>query len=352
MAQKRLADIPLTVTWTTLIGALHGVLRFLGHQTEPHELMGVTGFAFRLALTEREGVLAAIPAAASLDLPRALPLLENGGRALTLIQASPDAGEFGARRDEALRAIHRSVDRDRPAIAFDLHLPEFGIVHGYDDRARTLLVSSLLSGQFGAALPESRWPVPERGAGLIVLIPGARRVPPANRVHADALRFALDYAAGGDPGDPTGAAHGFAAYARWRRVFEAGEPIDAPGNARTIQAVQAARRDAARFLRGIVALYPEAASALAAAGSAYDGVALAFSRMATLFPYPAGGDVTGAAGRHVALTALRDAERQERVALDHIREAVGQMPAATTGPAGEHTRPFIARLFRPGRGRR
>jgi hypothetical protein len=352
MARKQLADIPLTITWTTLIGALHGVLRFLGEPIAPDELMGVTGFAFRLALTERDGVLAATSAAASVDLPRALPLLENGGRALTLLQASPGTAEFISRRDEALRAIHRSVDRGRPAIAFDLHLPEFGIVRGYDADARTLTVSSLLSGQFGAMLPESRWPVPERVGRVTVLLPGGRRPRPGARVHAAALRFAAGYAEHGDPGDPTGATHGLAAYARWRRAFEAAEPIDAAGNARAIQTVQAARRDAARFLRGIATLYPGAAPSLTAAASAYEGVALAFSRMATLFPYPAGGDVTGAAGRYVALSALGAAEGQERVALDRIREALPQMPAATADSATEPARPLLGRLFRGRRERR
>jgi hypothetical protein len=350
MTRQQLPEIPLTVTWTTLIGALHAVLRFLGEPIEPHDLMGVTGFAFRLAVTERDGVLAALPAAASLDLPRALPLLENGGRHLTSIQASPDAEDFGSARAAALRTIRRSLDRGRPAIAFDLHLPEFGIVHGYDARARTLSVSTLLSGQFGATLPESRGPVPERGGRVIALIPGRRRPRPAARVHAEALRFAAGYAERGDPGDPTGAAHGFAAYARWARAFEAAEPIDAAGNARTIQGVQAARRDAARFVRGIAPFHPDVAPALSAAATAYDAVALAFSRMATLFPYPSGGDVTGAAGRHVALAALREAERQERAALDRIREAVARMPPGPAASAGGP--PLLGRLFGPRRGRR
>jgi hypothetical protein len=54
------------------------------------------------------------------------------------------------------------------------------------------------------------------------------------------------------------------------------------------------------------------------AAAAYDRAALAFSRMATLFPYPSGGDVSGAAGRLVAAGALREAEEHERTALSAI----------------------------------
>jgi hypothetical protein len=342
MAQKRLPNIPLTITWTTLIGALDGILRFLGQPLATHELMGRTGFAFRLALTEHDGVLAAAPAAASIDLAAALPLLESAGRTLSLIEASSDSPRFAAVREQALAAIRRSIGHGRPAIAFDLHLPEFGIVHGYDDRAHTLFAGTLLSSQFGMALPESRWPVPERGGRLIVLIPGGRRRVVPVRAHSAALRFATRYAECGDPGDPTGATHGLAAYARWRAAFAGAEPIDAAGNARTIQTVQAARRDAAHFLREMAAAQPEVAPTLIRAATAYDAVALAFSRMATLFPYPSGGDTSGQAGRHVAVSALQVAEAQERAALDLIRESLGRMP---DGGEQAHQRPLLGRLF-------
>ena len=325
MTAKRIAGVSLTFSWTSLIGALDGVLRALGAARPFHELMGVTGFAFRLALTEEAGVLAAAPAAAAVGLRSALPLLENAGVGLELMEARPDEPAYGDRRHEALRAMRRSIDRGRPAIAYDLHVPEFGIVGGYDDAAGTLTVSTLMSGQFGATLAERRWPVPERRGPMIVLVPGRLRPVDPGGAAVTALRFAVAYAEAGDPDDSTGATHGLAAYARWRECFERGEPIDPAGNARAIQTVQAARRDAARFLRESGFGAP-AAGALAKAAEAYERVALAVSRMATLFPYPAGGDPTSPAGRHVALAALRDAEAHEREALEQVRAALASLP--------------------------
>jgi hypothetical protein len=318
MAQKRLSAVSLPASWTTLIGARAGALTTLDGPRPLHHLMGITGFAFRIDLTVSAGVLAAAPAAAALDIRRALPLLRNAGRKLDLILASRAALDFSRQRERALKAIRKSIDRGRPAIAYDLHLPEFGLIDGYDDRARTLTVASLLSSQYGPTLAESRWPVPERDNPLIVLIPGGReRVDPA-RAHAAALRFALEHAEHGDLGDPTGAVHGLAAYACWREWFAAGRPVDPPGHARTLQTVLNARRDAARYLRDAAAGQPDRTERLPQAAAAYDRVALALSRMATLFPYPAGGDPTSAAARIVASGALREAEELEREALQWL----------------------------------
>jgi hypothetical protein len=319
MSRATLLNVSMSITWTTVAGAIEGALRALGEPRPSHEVMGITGHAFRIAVTEQSGVVAAGPAAASVDFDRALPLYRNTGRGFDLTEASPSDRNYAKQREKAIKQIRKSISRGRPAVVYDLHLPEFGIVHGYDDRAHTFEVSSLMSSQYGATLAESRWPVPERGQRLIVLLIGKpQRIEPVRAYH-DALRFAVEYAAGGDPGDPTKAAHGLAASERWRAAYEQGWEIEPSGNARTIQTVQTARRDAARFLRETVAgAMPDAAGRAAEAADAYDRAALAFSRMATLFPYPTGGDVAGAAGRLVAMSALREAEEHERTALNAI----------------------------------
>jgi hypothetical protein len=319
MSRVILPNVSMNITWTTVVGAIEGALRALGRPRPTHELMGITGHAFRLAVTEYHGVVAAGPAAAAMDFVRALPLYRNTGQAFDLIEALPSDRGFAKLRDKAIAQIRKNIKHGRPAVAFDLHLPEFGIIFGYDDRARTLEVSSLMSGQYGTTLAESRWPVPERAERLIVLLLGRERRVERKRAYQDALRFAIDYGARGDPGDPTDATHGFAAFERWRTAFELGREVEPAGHARMIQTVQTARRDAARFLRECVAVeMPAAAEPAHVAAAAYDRVALALSRMATLFPYPAGGDVTGAAGRMVALGALCEAEEHERAALNSI----------------------------------
>lgn len=320
MTARRIANVDIEVAWTSLAGALAGALRALGEPRSIAEIMGLGGLAFRLALPAEGGVLAAGPAAAAIDIDRVAPLLRNAGRRLEVIAGRTDDRDAAKRRERVLKQIRKGIDRGRPALAYDLHIPEFGIIHGYDDRAHTLTVSSMMSRQYGDMLPESRWPVPERHGRFIVLLLGDRERVDIRRALRDALRYALAYAEHGEPGDPTSATHGLAAWRRWREAFERGEPIDPSGHARLIQTVQAARHAAAAFLRA-TADGPAAVSLQEAAG-AYDRVVLALSRMATLFPYPNGGDIDGQGGRIVALSALREAEAAERAALAHIEAAL------------------------------
>ena len=318
MGAKRLPPVNIAFNWTSLAGALEGTLRAAGEAPDTAHVMGITGLAFRLAVPAEGGVLFSGPAAASLDVQRALPLLRHTGLALELVSTATAARDYSKRREEALKGIRKTIDRGRPVIAYDLHIPEWGIIWGYDDRARTLSVSSLMSGQYGETLAEGRWPVPERSGRLLALLVKGRERVDMTRARREALGFALAYAEGGDAGDPTGAAHGLAAFTRWDEALAGDVLIDPGGHAHVIQTVQTARRDAARFLRQLARAVPGAAPALTEAAAAYDRVALAFSRLATLFPYPAGGDVASRGGRQVALSSLRAAERDERAALARL----------------------------------
>jgi hypothetical protein len=323
MARRLLTGVETVENWSSLAGALTGALRFLGERAEPAWVMGVSGLAFRLALPVHAGTVAAPGAETAIDLERAAPLLRNLGRAVAIVRADPGTRDYARRREEVVRRVRRGIDRGIPAVVYDLHLPRFGLVTGYDDRAGAWIVSTMLSGQYGALLPLSRWPVPERPAPVIALLLGDRvRVDPRRAVR-EALAFAVRYAARGDPGDPTGAVHGPAAYARWREAFERGEDVSAAGNAVLVQVLQSARRDAAAFLRGDAArLLPAAAPALARAADAYWAEVLALSRMMTLFPYPTGGDPSGPAARLAAAGALREALAREQEALAALRAVV------------------------------
>lgn len=331
MVQRLLPKVDLPPAWTSFAGALSGVLTALGRSHDLSELMGISGFAFRVDLPERDGVLAAGSGAAAVDFARVLPLVAHSGVTFTLTAAAHAEPSWAARRDEAIAAIRRAIDGGRPAMVYGLQLPEFGIVYGYDDRARTFAVRTVLSEQYGAALPEGRWPVAERADPVIVLLPVASRWTPrllgrrsdGGAALVDALRFAVAFGYDGDPGDASGASHGLAAFRRWREALAGATPVEPSGHAHLIQTVQTARRDAATYLRAAGARAGRAAVPLADAAAAYERVALALSRLATLFPYPAGGDPGAPGLRRVAVAALAEVERDEEAALEHIQAALG-----------------------------
>lgn len=322
MGRKVLDGAAVAHNWVSIAGALEGALRFLGEAMPAAWVMGVSGHAFRLALPVA-GEVAAPGAEAALDLDRAAALHRNLGRKVEVVVAHQGERGYARRRDEAIRRINREIDRGRPAVVYDLQLPQFGLVKGYDDRAGLWYVSTVISGQYGETLPLARWPVPERPGVVMAVLLGDRARTDPRRAVVDALRFAVAYAGGGDPGDGSGALHGFAAYVRWGEAFTRGEPVSAAGNAAAVQALQSARRDAAAFLRGdATRLLPAAAPALRQAAAAYDAEVLAVSRMMTMFPFPSGGDPANPAARMVAAGALREALAREREAIDALRAAL------------------------------
>ena len=324
MARKLLGGVEIVTNWTSLAGAVEGALRSLGEPVTAAWVMGVSGLAFRLTLPTAGDELAAPGAEAAIDLERAAGLFRNLGRKVEVATARPGGRDYDKCRGEAIKRVRKSIDRGIPAVVYDLHLPQFGLVKGYDDRAGVWYVSTMMSGQYGETLPLTRWPVPERHGPIIALLLGDRvRVDPRRAV-LDALRFAVTYAEQGDAGDGSGAVHGLAAYARWQEAFTRGEPISAPGNATLVQVLQSARRDATAFLRADASrLLPEAAPVLAQAAAAYDAEVLALSRMMTMFPFPSGGDPHSAASRIVAAGALREALIHEQAALAALQEAAG-----------------------------
>jgi hypothetical protein len=199
MTRKLLAGAEYIDNWTSVAGALTGALRFLGDPATVSWVMGVSGHAFRLALPVGPDGVALPGAETALDLRRAAGLYRNLGRKVEIIHAAAGARDERKHRDEAVKRVRRSIDRGIPAIVYDLHLPKFGLVIGYDDAANTWQVRTVLTAAYAGTLPLSRWPVPERREPVIaVLLDGNVRVDPRRAVF-DALRFAVDYTGKGEP---------------------------------------------------------------------------------------------------------------------------------------------------------
>lgn len=326
MGSKVLAGVSIASNWTSIAGALEGAYAFFGATYDRSTIMGVSGHAFRLAIRTSEEGIASGESPVCFDYARAIPLYTNLGYKADHISARPGERDYRKRRDEAIKRIRRSVDHGAPAVAYDLQLPEFGLVKGYDDRAGLFFVSTTVSSQYGEALPLSQWPPPDRLQWIEVILLGSRQRPDRRKADAMALRFAIDHAESGEPHGPPDTAQGFAAYERWLEGFAQAGRLSRQGNARCIQVAQAARFDAARFLRDIARDYaPGVGAAMKQAASAYDGEALAFSRLATLFPFPSGGDVTGFGVLTAGAASMQEAYNREREAVSHLKAALSRL---------------------------
>jgi hypothetical protein len=326
MTRRILPAAETVSNWTSIAGAIAGILRFFGRDFSESEVMGISGHAFRLAISAGPAGLPAVESPFDIDYECALELYRNLGLEWEHVGiAAVDPGA-ASQRSQALKRIKQSIDRGRPVAAYGLHLGEFGVIKGYDDRENVLFVSTAVSGQYGERLPLSQWPAPGRPVRIDLLIPGPARQVDQRAAESQSIAFALDYAHNGEPAAPAQSTHGLAAYERWLDALDADSMLDASGNARSIQVLQSARRDAALYLRAIASRHNSRLhNRFESAASEYQLEALAISRMATLFPYPSGGDASSGGALRLAAASLRQGLEHERRAIAALEAIEGEL---------------------------
>ncbi|MPZ22580.1 MAG: hypothetical protein GEU28_03360 [Dehalococcoidia bacterium] len=323
MSQRAVIPASYQPNWSSFIGALHGVLQAFGEDADPDVLMGISGHAFRIAVSDGTEGFIAYDTPLRHNHESALPLYRNAGYELERLAAAGDDPTFDEVKSRAVKRIRQSIDRGRPVIAAGLHIADFGVIRGYDDRSRTLVVSTISQEQTGEVLPVASWPSPpDRRLDIFLL--GERVAVDEAAAILDALAFACDYAERGEGRDfeaISGSRHGFQAFDAWAEALENGESINSKAHAQNAQVVLSARAHAARFLDK-VADRTAVADQLRAAATAYRAEVLEWSRFCTLFPFPGAGDIEGHAAYLEGARYLRRALIHERVAIEHLREVL------------------------------
>lgn len=309
--------------WNTITGALTGALRALGAEQSPATVAVLSGHAFRFVLTETAEGVAGAGGPSAFAAASALPLYEGLGWRFRAFEVAANDPAFIEQREQALHLLRSCLDGGRPAIAFGLHLPEFGVVRGY--AGGDLLASTAVSSQYGERIPAAQWPAPGRPLPIRLFLPEHRLKVNREAALEAALRFAVAYARQGDaPGaiaeEPI-VASGLSAFARWLALLESDAPIAVHGQAYCVQALQEARTQAVRVLAE-VAREPRWRG-LAAAATAYQREVMALSQLATLFPYPNGGSVGSPGVRRTGAVALRRALAAEEDAVAALGAALG-----------------------------
>lgn len=73
------------------------------------------------------------------------PWVENGGFTAEYVERlwGVEAEQEEARRREAVETVKRSIDRGIPAVSWDIGVPEWGLITGYDDAAATFATFSI-----------------------------------------------------------------------------------------------------------------------------------------------------------------------------------------------------------------
>ena len=301
---RQFIDARYEWNWSSLVGAVQGLLRYHGRPAQADLVSAVIGDAFRV---NAAGAIDAEPAFDRTgyprrplgDLPESLAALGLSARVHTRDLTRQRPPWFLQRR------LRISLNAGRPVVAFGAGVAlgqeraEFGLIVGYDDDRAAYRVDGPLTGEVDPWLPyNALGGAPDAAERWLALITASAATPKPELAAALARSAAL-------------AAKGPGTLTRWLAVLEGEVEIDAQRHAFWVQAFVAARGEAAHFWRRVADVEP----ALAPVADGFGELALSLSRFATLYPYPAGGDVVSAAGRSVGALALGRAITIEEAAL-------------------------------------
>jgi len=326
-------------TWTSVGSSLHRMLSYTDQKLSLPMVMGLTGHAFRISIL-KDDVHIAGPTTYSFQgiLSRGL---QNLGWSCSIVETQSKRGigenanminpelltvaakEKRAIQEElpaALDLIHYSVDRGIPVLAWDLFMPEFGIICGYDDEQRLLLAWTM---------KDESLPYDHLGRGtledLFVLSLKTRDQKDLRSMFKDALTMILDHYYGKEEAFDEGK-RGIEAYDVWIDAFCGGK-IEANGNAYNIAVVGDARRLAADFLNELSSAWQgddesdnRIRELCKKAAFIYRKIAEKFQELALMFPFPSGGEPNADANREPAIGVLQSIKELEEQAVSLLEQ--------------------------------
>lgn len=280
MASK-LLEAHMIRSFVSPVGALAGVLRYLKDVRPFYYLMGLSGFAFRINIGDR--VCPSSPCAFHWDhfLSRALMLL---GYDCQTVQSFGTSFLFEQHLERAHALIRQSIDADVPVIAWELDMPEFGVIRGYDDEKSIYLTDTLKSEEGEQTLAYDKLGR-QRTESLFVLSCG-------HRFEVDELvsaKRAIEYAifhhtqeAALSKSYETGAA----AFGKWMGALSRRE-FDPFGNSYSARVVLESRVAAVKYLEHVAPLFPPAdATLITEAAGHFAQVADIFMLFSGVFTFP------------------------------------------------------------------
>lgn len=196
------------------MGSLATALAYNGQKVDPIWLMGTSGWAFRIIVNEIQ-----CPSAMSVFDWSLLPeAVEQAGHRCTYISRLWWEGELEQeRREQAHAEIVKAVERGIPAIAWDIEIPEWGLIVGYneDHRSYDTLSRSGRTGSMAFAELGNR-----EVKILSVAIPGEPNGRSRQEIVLNSLQAAVRHAEQGEWMNRPQYMDGLAAYELWARTIE------------------------------------------------------------------------------------------------------------------------------------
>ncbi len=126
---KKLENLKWKPMWTTHLGCIKGCLDYLGMDVSDAWLFGASGHAFVLNI--HEVVCPSGPTAWKGE--RMLTLGKNIGYDVGGVLAFKQDDDFETKKEEAWKKTKKAIDKNIPCYGWELDVPEYYVVQGYDD---------------------------------------------------------------------------------------------------------------------------------------------------------------------------------------------------------------------------
>ena len=319
--------------WVSHLGCIEGCLDYLGVDAPTSWLFGLSGHAFVINIHEE--LCPSGPTAWRTE--RIIELCQHVGCVIRRITGHRTEGSFAQIQQVAWNDVRRAVDQEEPSYAWELDMPEYYVIRGYDE------VGYLFS---GPGCEDGGGPMPWRGVGGSAIgwleVSLVNPAQPASDKYAvgQALEFALDHAANSDKWTFDKYKTGLAGFDLWIDALRK-NVAGGSGAAYNAAVWGECRGYAARFLgyakerleAGLSPLFDEAAVH-------YGAVAEGLAQVCEVFPFLGLSDEAREANvrderrRAAAVEALqvaREAEEKGLAALRAILDGLREPPADPSG---------------------
>lgn len=276
---KKLADLSWTPTWTSLAGCIHGCLTYLGQDISPAWLFGGTGHAFIINMN-KDGSCPSGPTA-WVTTPF-FNLGKNLGWRIEGVFGDKRRPGFDALKRQAWELVKASLDSDLPVVGWELAIPEFYVVDGYDDAGYYFHGPAAEMGP--SPKPWDELGESEIGMLEIFSIQPCQPAEDRKTIH-DALAFALAFNRGNPEWVLPEYLAGQAAYQAWIEALESGRAMRM-GHAYNAAVWEECRSQAVTFLREAKGrLQGELEGAFEGAIQAYGETAAQLKLVAERYPF-------------------------------------------------------------------
>ncbi len=325
MEEKTVANPPLIQdAWLTYIGAVAGVLQWLGVDCDVTDVGGYSGYTFLVNVANGKTCPSG-PTAHSAwgEIHKGTESLGWKLHSFADERPFPLSSEVTPEDRERAWNLFEMIKKeiknhDKPVVLWGIPVPEYGIVTGYKG-------DSYITSTVGRFLKKPEPPIRYdalQSPGCMEAIFFAKEIPVPETRDKEALARALKMAEG--TFTMKGYTAGPAAYDEWAAVLETGDPekVDSFGNNYTGACIHDARKSTAHFLERIAKKYKESSQTafLGKASKEYSNAEKLLSNFVDIFPFPPPGETTLETCKKGA-EILRTVKQHEIAAITNLKKA-------------------------------